>query len=151
MLPVVESICTSTLFRLILHSLKSPQTPQAIADWASRALSPESTVLSDGLAGFAGGTEAGCIHQRTVVGERKPKDLSLFHWVNTILGKVKTSLSGTYHAFGFNKYAERYLGAIADRFNRRFNLRALPNRLLIAAVATEPRPERWIRSAEVPC
>jgi len=67
MLPVVESICTSTLFRLILHSLKSPQTPQAIADWASRALSPESTVLSDGLAGFAGGTEAGCIHQRTVV------------------------------------------------------------------------------------
>ena len=53
----------------------------------------------------------------------------MFHWVNTVLGNVKTSLSGAYHAFGFSKYAERYLGAIAYRFNRRFDLHALPNRL----------------------
>jgi hypothetical protein len=42
--------------------------------------------------------------------------------VNTVLGNVKSSLSGAYHAFGFDKYAERYLGAIAYRFNRRFDL-----------------------------
>ena len=40
----------------------------------------------------------------------------MFHWVNTVLSNVKTSLSGAYHACGFSKYAERYLGAIAYRF-----------------------------------
>jgi hypothetical protein len=75
----------------------------------------------------------------------------MFHWVNTILGNVKTTLSGAYHSFGFSKYAERYLGAIAYRFNRRFNLHALPNRLLVAAVASGPHPEQQIRMAETCC
>ena len=48
-------------------------------------------------------------------------------------------------------HAERYLGAIAYRFNRRFDLHALPNRLLVAAVASGPRPEQWIRMAETHC
>ena len=68
------------------------------------------------------------------MGARKPKDLPDFHWVNTLLGNVKTSLSGAYHAFDFGKYAERYLGAIAYRFNRRFKLDSLAQRLLVAAV-----------------
>lgn len=126
-------------------------TRKAIAEWASVTLSPGSTVLSDGLACFAGVTDAGCAHQPTVVGGRKPKELPMFHWVNTVLGNLKSSLSGAYHAFGFDKYAERYLGAIAYRFNRRFDLHALPNRLLIAAVASGPRPQHWIRMAETHC
>jgi transposase-like protein len=60
-------------------------------------------------------------------------------------------VSGSYHAFDFAKYAERYLGAITYRFNRRFDLHALPGRLLAAAVATGPRPERRIRMADTPC
>ena len=32
--------------------------------------------------------------------------------VNTALGNIKTSLSGTYHAFGFRKYAHRYLAQV---------------------------------------
>jgi hypothetical protein len=65
-------------------------TRKAIAEWASVTLSPESTVLSDGLACFAGVTDADCTHLPTVVGDRKPKELPMFHWVNTILGNVKT-------------------------------------------------------------
>jgi len=126
-------------------------TRKAIAEWAHAALSPDSTVLSDGLACFAGVTDAGCAHQPTVVGERKPKELPMFHWVNTVLGNLKSSLGGTYHAFGFSKYSERYLGAIAYRFNRRFDLHALPNRLLVAAVASAPCPQRQIRMAEIHC
>jgi hypothetical protein len=126
-------------------------TRKAIAEWASATLSPGSTVLSDGLACFAGVIDAGCAHQPTVVGGRKPKELPMFHWVNTVLGNVKSSLSGAYHAFGFNKYAERYLGAIAYRFNRRFDLRALPSRLLVAAVAAGPHSARSIRLAETHC
>jgi transposase-like protein len=120
-------------------------TRNAIAAWAGANLSPASTVASDGLACFAGVTDAGCAHQPTVVGSRKPKELPMFHWVNTVLGNLKTSLSGAYHGFGFSKYAERYLGAIAYRFNRRFDLHALPDRLLVAAVRSGPRPEQWLR------
>lgn len=126
-------------------------TRKAIAAWACATLRPASIVRSDGLACFAGVTDAGCVHQPTVVGVRKPKDLPMFKWVNTVLGNVKTSLSGAYHAFGFSKYAQRYLGAIAYRFNRRFDLHTLPSRLLVAAALCPPRAERWIRMAETPC
>ncbi len=50
-----------------------------------------------------------------------------------------------------SKYAEHYLGAVAYRFNRRFDLRALPSQLLTATVACGPCPQRQIRFAEVPC
>jgi len=126
-------------------------TRTAIAPWASAHLSPASTVISNDLTCFAGVTDAGCAHQPTVVGSRKPKDLPMFHWVNTVLGNLKTSLSGAYHSFGFSKYAERYLGAIAYRFNRRFDLHALHNRLLVAAALCGPCPAPRIRSAETHC
>jgi len=139
------------------HPLRAKFTQQpgftrtAIAAWASANLSPSSTVVSDGLACFAGVTDAGCAHQPTVVGSRKPKDLPMFLWVNTVLGNLKTSLSGAYHSFGFSQYAERYLGAIAYRFNRRFDLHALPNRLLVAAALCGPFPAERIRLAETHC
>jgi hypothetical protein len=66
-----------------------------------------------------------------------------------MLGNLKTSLSGTYHAFGFQKYAAHYLAAFTYRFNRRFDLKALPTRLLIAAVRCKPQPQRVIRSADI--
>lgn len=122
-----------------------------VADWADTYLTPGCTVLSDGLACFAGVTLAGCLHQPVIVAGRKPKDLPEFNWVNTVLGNLKTSLGGAYHAFDFSKYATRYLAAFAYRFNRRFDLATLPTRLLIAAIAIGPRQERWLRSAEASC
>lgn len=53
---------------------------------------------------------------------RKPKEVPEFRWINTVLGNLKTSLSGCYHAFDFQKYAARYLAAFSYRFNRRFDL-----------------------------
>jgi hypothetical protein len=44
--------------------------------------------------------------------------MECFTWVNTILGNLKTSMSGTFHAFDFEKYASRYLAAVQYRFNR---------------------------------
>ncbi|MBK1646117.1 IS1595 family transposase [Thiocapsa imhoffii] len=139
------------------HPLRAKFTPlsgftrAAVAAWAGANLAPTSTVISDGLACFAGVTDIGCTHQPTVVGTRKPKELPMFQWINTVLGNLKTGFSGAYHSFDFGKYAERYLGTIAYRFNRRFDLRALPTRLLAAATACGPRPEPWIRRvAEAP-
>jgi hypothetical protein len=126
-------------------------TSAAIADWAKANLEPECKVLSDGLACFAAVTEAGCEHQVIVAGGRKPKDLPEFVWLNIVLSNLKTGLSGTYHAFKFAKYASRYLAAFAYRFNHRFQLDKLPMNLFVAAVAIKPRPEAWLRLAEVSC
>jgi len=126
-------------------------TLTAIAAWAQDYLAPGSTVFSDGLACFGAVTEAGCTHQPTVMAGRKPKDVPEFRWINTIVGNLKTSLSGCYHAFAFRKYATRYLAAFSYRFNRRFDLRTLHQRLLIAAACTTPQPLRSIRLADVHC
>jgi hypothetical protein len=126
-------------------------TIKAIANWSKNNLSANCTVVSDGLACFTGVSLAGYQHTAVIAGGRKPDELPEFYWVNTVLGNVKTSLNGAYHAFAFSKYAHRYLAAIAYRFNRRFILKTLPERLLIAAVTTRPRPEAWLRVAEDSC
>ena len=139
------------------HPLYTKMTPvpgftcTALTDWAKAALAPGSQVISDGLACFTGVTAAGCQHQAIIIGLRKPNEVPEFGWVNTILGNLKTSFSGAYHAFKFAKYGSRYLAAFAYRFNRRFHLDALPTRLLVAAATIGPRPAHWLRRAEESC
>jgi len=41
-----------------------------------------------------------------------------------LLGNLKTSFSGTFHAFNFDKYARHYMGGYCFRFNRRFSMSA---------------------------
>ena len=95
------------------HPLRVKLTPvagftlKAIEDWALENLAPDATVSSDGLACFSAVTAAGCVHEPTVVAGRKPKDMPEFEWINTVLGNLKTSLSGSYHAFALRKYAAR--------------------------------------------
>jgi len=63
-------------------------------------------------------------------------------------GNLKRSLSGTYHACDFAKYAHRYLAKAQYRFNRRFNLRSILASLLRAACHSTPAPANVIRVAE---
>jgi len=63
-----------------------------------------------------------------------------------VLGNLKRSLDGTCHAFGFFKYAERFLAEAAWRFNRRFDLKARVPRLLVTAAVCPPWPESALRS-----
>jgi len=122
---------------------------EEVEAWARRSLVAATVVVSDGLACFKAVEEAGCTHQREVVGSaRKSTDMVCFTWVNTVLGNLKTAISGTYHAFDFQKYAHRYLAEVQYRFNRRFDLRAMLPRLLRAAVTTGMRTEAWLRLAE---
>ena len=58
---------------------------------------------------------------------------------------LNTSLSGTFYTFNFEKYSKRYLGAFSFRFNRRFNLAKMTERLLNAACCCGPLPERFLR------
>lgn len=124
-------------------------TKEALAQWARKALCASAQVVSDGLACFTGVTTAGASHERTVTGGGAASvKLQQFRAVNTLLGNLKTSFSGTYHSFDFGKYGQRYLAEVQYRFNRRFDLSAILGRLLRAASLTSPHPERIIRVAE---
>ena len=126
-------------------------TSKALADWAKCSLAADARVVSDGLACFAAVTEAGCTHEPFVVGQLRPKDLPQFTAINTTLGNLKTAIADTYHSFSFSKYAHRYLAEFAYRFNRRFDLAGLTQRLVVAAATTPPRPEHHLRWAEDGC
>lgn len=120
-----------------------------IARWAKRHLSPNSEVVSDGLACFSAVKEAGCQHTRIVTGGG-PNCVSLqsFTWVNTMIGNVKRSINGTYHAID-HKHLPRYLAEFCYRFNRRFVLEDMLPRLCYVALQTPPMPMRLLKMAEV--
>lgn len=122
-----------------------------IQAWAKAALATSAMVISDGLWGFQGVTaREGVSHTAHVTGHGKKAAMHpQFHWVNTMLGNLKTSLAGTYHAFDFSKYATRYLAEFQYRFNRRFDLASMLPRLLYAAAVTKPLPLRILRLSEV--
>lgn len=92
-------------------------------------------------------TDARCTHCVQVVGQRKPRAMPQFKWVNTVLGNLKAMLSGAYKSFGCAKYADRYLGAFAYRFNRRFDLAGLVVRPIVDVSRGKAAPERVIRHA----
>src|SRR5918994_7338638 len=71
-----------------------------------------------------------------------------FKWANTLLGNLKTSLTGTFHAIR-DKHVPRYLAQFQYRFNRRYDLAAMIPRLGWAAVRTPPMPYRLLKLAEV--
>jgi hypothetical protein len=120
-------------------------TNEAITTWARLNLMPGCDVRSDRLACFAGVIGAGCAHSYVVVGQRKPRELPQFTWVNIVLGNLKTMINGAYKAFKFAKYASQYLNAFAYRFGRRVHLRTLLQDLLSHAFTTSPTRERRIR------
>ena len=116
--------------------------------WAARHLHPGTRVQSDGLACFRGVAEAGCEHVATVTGGgpgscEEPR----LRWVNTMLGNVKRSIDGTYHAIDV-KHVPRYLAAFSYRFNRRYQLVDLVPRLVYASANTPPMPCRLLKLDE---
>jgi transposase-like protein len=117
--------------------------------WAKRSLRPSSLVVSDGLWCFKAVEAAGCFHQREIVGkERKSNSMECFRWVNTILGNMKNAITGTYHAFDFEKYAHRYLSEVQYRFNRRFDLQQMFKSFVFTAARSCKVPEYKLRLAE---
>ena len=142
----VAAVQTTETGKAVLTCLSlQPFTSEAMLAFAARSLQRPLTVVSDGLACFIATERAG-VHERVVTGGGKAAaKLPQFRAVNTVLSNLKTGLSGTYHAFKFAKYAHRYLGEFQYRFNRRFNLRSILQRLVVAASATKPHSLGIIR------
>jgi hypothetical protein len=64
-----------------------------------------------------------------------------------MLANIKNSLLAS-HRVVAAKHLPRYLGAFAWRFNRRYILKTIHERLAIAATTTPPMPYRLLKLAE---
>ncbi len=109
---------------------------------------PGTIVVSDALACFGAVVDAKCLHEPSVVGRAKPRELPQFQWVNTVLGNLKRTFAGAHHSFKFHKYAASYLAGFAYRFNHRFDLKGLVACLIVDVARSEPKTQRTIRKAE---
>jgi len=149
--PFVAAVQTTPDGRPLFVCLsQQPPTLQAMAAFAASHVAPSATVVSDGLWCFGATTLVGAEHERIVTGGGKASmGLPQFKWVNTLLGNLKTAITGTYHAFDVSKYAHRYLAEFQFRFNHRFNMKTILSHLLSALVACAPSCERRLRVAEV--
>lgn len=152
-IPFVAAVQTTESSQPMLICLSQrPFTKEAIQAFANQSLAAPATLVSDGLGCWTAVHGTGILHEPHVTGggvasAKHPSFLA----VNTVLGNIKTSLAGTYHAFGFEKYAHRYLGQVQYLFNRRFNLRTILQRLACAASQAAPCPLRLVRAAESSC
>ena len=149
--PIVVAVQTTEAGQPIVACLRQqPHTQEEVAVFAAAHIATSASVISDGLWCFRATTIVGAAHERVVTGGGKASvELPQFKAVNTLLGNLKTAIRGTYHAFGFAKYAHRYLAEFQYRFNRRFNMRTILARLLHALVAAPAAAERRLRLAEV--
>ena len=121
---------------------------EEIANWATHHLSSSCHVVSDGLFCFRAVTNIGCQHEAFVTGGGASSVSSeIFTWVNTMIGNVKNSIHGTYHAIS-DRHLSRYLAEFCYRFNRRYHLESMVDRLGLAAVRTPPMPQRLLSMAE---
>ena len=113
-IPFVAAVQTTESGQPVMICLSQrPFTKDAIQAFANQALAAPATLVSDGLGCWTAVHGTGILHEPHVTGggvasAKHPSFLA----VNTVLGNIKTSLSGTYHAFGFDKYAHRYLGQV---------------------------------------
>jgi transposase-like protein len=148
--PIVAAVETTPLgkpIRLQLRRVKGFCRAE-ITTLAKRNFAPASTVVSDGLKCFTAVINAGCVHQPIIAGAGRRAALNpAFKWVNTTLGNIKSAITGTYRAIR-DKHVPRYLAEFEYRFNRRYDLAAMMQRLGYLAVRTPPMPYRLLKLAE---
>lgn len=122
---------------------------EELAAWAKKHVTPKTVVVSDGLTCFPGVKDAGCRHEAIVAHTENGYDeFDVFKWVNVMIGNVKNSLHGTYHHVS-SGHLPRYLAEFCYRFNRRFELHTMVDRLACVAMRTPPMPQHLLKLAEV--
>ena len=109
-----------------------------IARGAKHWLAPGAAVVTDGLGCWSALEEAACSHQAIRTGsDRQAARMASFKWVNTMLGNIKSAITGTYRKLGPD-HAGRYLASFAWRYNRRYQLQTMIPRFVHSAARTQP-------------
>lgn len=150
-LPFVAALATREGKPVAVHLRRVEGfTKEQIGRYARASLAPGTAVVSDGLHCFAAIAEAGFTHSVIKVGggPRRPAEPA-FASVNTVLGNVKSAITGTCRALGA-RHSARYLAAYEYRFNRRANLASMIPRLAYVALRQTPTPYRTLVPAELP-
>lgn len=129
---------------------QQPATGEDVVVFCLNTLQPGSVVVSDGAPSFNYAKWNQLAQHQAIVtgGGKQACEIPQLKAVNTVLGNLKTAIAGTYHAFKFAKYADRYLAEYQYRFNRRFNLATLMHSLIRAAASCKPVPLPALRMAE---
>lgn len=122
-------------------------TKKEIEKWSLSNLDSGCYVVTDGLHCFDAFSNVTKQHI-SIPMKKDPKTgkKPYFKWVNTILGNVKSFLTGTYRS-NKGEYAARYLAEFQYRINRRFDLEVILTRLLYASAQTPPLPGAFLRMA----
>ena len=118
---------------------------KSIEVMAKAHLAPGTRVVSDGLGCFRAVTKAGCVHEPVNVSkaENHGEKLACFRWVSTVVGNLKTAIAGTLKSVA-KRYVYRYLAEFQYRFNRRFDLPVMLDRLASVATRAAPRPYKTL-------
>jgi transposase-like protein len=148
--PFVIAVATNDQghpLRLLLHVVKT-HDGKAIEAMAKAHFAPTVRMVSDGLGCFRAVTRAGCEHEPVNVTKAKENSekLACFKWANTILSNVKNSIISTLKSIA-PRYVFRYFAEFQYRFNRRYDLPAMLNRLACVATRSEPRPRSTLKIA----
>lgn len=129
---------------------QQPATGEDVIVFTLNAVDRHALVVSDGAPSFNYVVWGRARHRAIVTGGGKQScEIPELKAINTVLGILKTAITGTYHAFKFRKYADRYLAEYQYRFNRRFQLGELMQRIIRAAANCKPMPLPLLRMAEV--
>jgi transposase-like protein len=120
----------------------------AIAKLAGTAFAEGVHAITDALRCFPAVTEAGCTLTQVKTGSgAKAAKHPRFKWVNTVLGNIKAAMVGTYRAVRA-KHVPRYLAEFEYRFNRRYRLETMIERLAHVSLRTPPMPYRLLKLAD---
>ena len=149
--PFVVAVATSDdghPLHLLLHVVTTHDGDN-IEAMAKAHLAPTARVISDGLGCFRAVTRAGCTHEPVNVSKASDhgEKLACFKWVNTVLGNLKTAIAGTLKSVR-PRYLFRYLAEFQYRFNRRFDLPQMLDRLACVATRAAPRPYDSLKIAQ---
>lgn len=138
--PIIAAVQTDSEGNPELIKLRvvNELTMEQIKIWAQLNLNRESNITVDGWRSYANLESMGFnLTQLKMDNPKINPNSKQFHWVNTVLSNLKTSLASAYKHHE-RKYSQRYLSEFEYRFNRRFDLSTISNKLFFAAVHTPP-------------
>jgi transposase-like protein len=135
----VETTAEGRPRRLLLH-LVERHDGAAIEAMADAKFCAGTHVVSDGLSCFRAVTRSGATHTQIFSSHEpeQPEKIPALKWVNTVLGNLKTAITGTHKAIR-RPYVGRYFAEFQFRFNGRHDLKGLFTNLLAAAAGAGPR------------
>lgn len=107
-------------------------TSDSIGAFAAANVAPGSTISTDAFRSYNQLGNLGYNHQSEIFKPKEGKEH--LKWLHTIVSNAKAFINGTFHGLD-EKHLDFYLAEFCFRFNRRFKLDELLNRLLFSCLS----------------